>query len=323
MYDRGLWVLEQYGLTARTACRGRGVLLYETSDGWVSIKEYSGTKRKLEQQYELMSRIKEAGFPYLDCLRRNLEGELISYDKEENAYVLRDWYVGKECDTRSISDIERAVRKLAVLHKVMRGEIQNEYVRESLVHECDRHNAEIRKTRKFIQKKQKKNGFEVRLLNCAELFLRQGEQVVQELENSDYEILRKDSLNLGSICHGDYNQHNVLFNGNQIAITNFDKWNYDIQVADLYLFMRKILEKHNWDLSMGLGMLDTYQEVKPLSKAELNNLRIRLAYPWKFWKLCNFYSSTNKAWISGKNMEKLDQLQRQWKNWLYFLEKAF
>ena len=323
MYDRGLWVLEQYGLTARTACRGRGVLLYETSDGWVSIKEYSGTKRKLEQQYELMSRIKEAGFPYLDCLRRNLEGELISYDKEENAYVLRDWYVGKECDTRSISDIERAVRKLAVLHKVMRGEIQNEYVRESLVHECDRHNAEIRKTRKFIQKKQKKNGFEVRLLNCAELFLRQGEQVVQELENSDYEILRKESLNLGSICHGDYNQHNLLFNGNQIAITNFDKWNYDIQVADLYHFMRKILEKHNWDLSMGLGMLDTYQEVKPLSKAELNNLRIRLAYPWKFWKLCNFYSSTNKAWISGKNMEKLDQLQRQWKNWLYFLEKAF
>ena len=237
--------------------------------------------------------------------------------------MLRDWYVGKECDTRSISDIERAVRKLAVLHKVMRGEIQNEYVRESLVHECDRHNAEIRKTRKFIQKKQKKNGFEVRLLNCAELFLRQGEQVVQELENSDYEILRKESLNLGSICHGDYNQHNVLFNGNQIAITNFDKWNYDIQVADLYHFMRKILEKHNWDLSMGLGMLDTYQEVKPLSKAELNNLRIRLAYPWKFWKLCNFYSSTNKAWISGKNMEKLDQLQRQWKNWLYFLEKAF
>ena len=104
------------------------------------------------------------------------------------------------------------MRKLAVLHKVMRGEIQNEYVRESLVHECDRHNAEIRKTRKFIQKKQKKNGFEVRLLNCAELFLRQGEQVVQELENSDYEILRKESLNLGSICHGDYNQHNVLFN---------------------------------------------------------------------------------------------------------------
>ena len=323
MYDRGLWVLEQYGLTARTACRGRGVLLYETSDGWVSIKEYSGTKRKLEQQYELMRRIKEAGFPHLDCLRRNLEGELISYDREENGYVLRDWYVGKECDTRSISEIERAVRRLAELHTVMRGEVQEEYVRESLVHECDRHNAEIRKIRKFIQKKQKKNGFEVRLLNCADLFLQQGEQVLRELEHSGYEQLRAENLKRGSICHGDFNQHNVLFNGNQTAVTNFDKWNYDIQTADLCQFMRKILEKHNWDLDMGLGMLDTYQEVRPLSEAELANLKIRLAYPWKFWKLCNFYSSTNKAWISAKNMEKLDQLQRQRKEWITFLEKVF
>ena len=74
---------------------------------------------------------------------------------------------------------------------------------------------------------------------------------------------------------------------------------------------------------MGLGMLDTYQEVRPLSEAELVNLKIRLAYPWKFWKLCNFYSSTNKAWISAKNMEKLDQLQRQRKEWITFLEKVF
>ena len=43
MYDRGLWILEQYGLTAKTSSRGRGVLLYETEEGWVSIREYGGT----------------------------------------------------------------------------------------------------------------------------------------------------------------------------------------------------------------------------------------------------------------------------------------
>ena len=70
-------------------------------------------------------------------------------------------------------------------------------------------------------------------------------------------------------------------------------------------------------------MLETYQEVIPLSPEELENLRLRLAYPWKFWKLCNYYSSTNKVWISGKNMEKLEQLERQRGTWERFLEKAF
>ena len=323
MSDRGLWILEQYGLTPKTTCKGRGVLLYETQEGWVSIKEFGGTKQKLEQQYALMEKVKNSGFPYLDCLRRNLEGELLSCDREENAYVVRDWYTGKECDTRSITDIERAVEVLAGIHKVMQLEVKEEYVRESLIHECIRHNTEIRKTRKFIQKRQKKNAFEMKLLASMELFLRCGEEMVEELKNSDYEQLRADNLAAGSICHGDYNQHNLLFAGNRTIITNFDKWNYDIQTADLYHFMRKILEKHNWDIAIGVGMLETYQKVRALSSQELCDLRLRLSYPWKFWKLVNHYSNNNKVWISGKNVEKLEQLQQQYGNWQHFLKNAF
>lgn len=323
MYDRGLWILEQYGLTARTASRGRGVLLYETEEGWVSIREYGGTQKKLEQQCALMEKIRESGFPHMDCLRRNLEGDLISCDREGNGYVVRDWCRGRECDARSVTDIERAVRRLAGLHTVMHMEVNTEYVRESLICECRRHNAEIRKTWKFIQKKQRKNAFEVKLLSSMQPFLEQGEAAAEALQTSSYESLREKSLQRGSVCHGDYNQHNVLFCGNHMAVTNFGRWNFDLQTADLSHFMRKILEKHNWDLSMGTGILETYQQVRPLGREELENLKLRLAYPWKFWKLCNYYGSTNKIWISGKNMEKLEQLQRQWKSWLYFLEKAF
>ena len=40
MYDRGLGVLEQYGLTAETVLRGRGALICQTEEGWKSIREY-------------------------------------------------------------------------------------------------------------------------------------------------------------------------------------------------------------------------------------------------------------------------------------------
>ena len=62
---------------------------------------------------------------------------------------------------------------------------------------------QIGKTRKFIQKRQKKNAFEMKLLASMELFLRCGEEMVEELKNSDYEQLRADNLAAGSICHGD------------------------------------------------------------------------------------------------------------------------
>ena len=39
MYDRGLGVLEQYGLTAETVLRGRGALICQTEKGWKSIRE--------------------------------------------------------------------------------------------------------------------------------------------------------------------------------------------------------------------------------------------------------------------------------------------
>ena len=204
MYDRGLWILEQYGLTAKTSSRGRGVLLYETEEGWVSIREYGGTRKKLEQQYALMEKLRNAGFPRLDRLHRNQEGELISRDREENSYVLRDWCQGRECDTRSVSDIEQAVRRLAEMHKVMRMEAQEEYVRESLIHECARHNAEIRRTRKFIRRKQKKNVFEIRLLAAVPRFLEKGEEAEEALRHSGYEELREESLKAGTVCHGDY-----------------------------------------------------------------------------------------------------------------------
>ena len=50
MYDRGLSVLEQYGLEAGAVYRGRGALICETDKGLVLIKEFCGTPKKLEHR---------------------------------------------------------------------------------------------------------------------------------------------------------------------------------------------------------------------------------------------------------------------------------
>ena len=320
MYDNGVGVLSQYGLTAKTTCRGRGAMLCETETGWKSIQEFGGARNKLELQWQLQDQLVRSGAVQTDCPLRNEAGQLVSQGEDGLCYVVREWYPGKECDTRSLPDIRRAASAMARLHKAACLPLQKEYEKESLVSECTRHNAEIRKIRKYIAGKQKKNPFEKLLLDSANEFLEQGEVTAEKLKNSGYETLREQARQKGCICHGEFTQHNILFgSGGQDTVIHFDKWNFDLPAADLYQFMRKILEKHSWDLQTGAAILSAYEREQPLNDEERKNLGIRLAYPWKYWKLANHYYCGKKAWISQKDVEKLEQIKTQKKNWLNFI----
>ena len=52
LYDRGLSVLEQYGLGAKSSYRGRGALLCQTQIGLVLIREFTGSDKKLKKQQD-------------------------------------------------------------------------------------------------------------------------------------------------------------------------------------------------------------------------------------------------------------------------------
>lgn len=314
-------VLEQYGLTAAAVCKARGAMLCETKTGWKSIQEFGGAKNKLELQYIIQKQLAESQEIQTDCPLRNEEGELVSKGEDGLLYVVREWHPGKECDTRSLPDIRRAASAMARLHKAAHLPLAPEYEKESLISECTRHNAEIRKIRKYISGKQKKNTFEKMLMASAAEFLEQGEAAVEAMEHSGYEELRGQARLCGAVCHGEMNQHNLLLcSDGQDAVVHFDKWNFDIQTADLYQFMRKILEKHNWSLHVGEQILAAYESERPLGEKERKNLILRLAYPWKYWKLANHYFGGNKAWMPEKNIQKLEQIRAQKKNWMNFIK---
>ena len=159
--------------------------------------------------------------------------------------------------------------------------------------------------------KKKKNDFELEFLKHCNSFITQAEQVIQ-LQEKEFSLeQREKESSFYGICHGDFNQHNVIFTKEGVIILNYEKAIYGIQVSDLSNFMRKILEKHNWSLSLGLEMLETYQKVKPFKEQEMKQLYVRLAFPEKFWKIANHYYNQNKVWVCGRNLEKLKKLVKQ------------
>lgn len=323
MYDRGLSVLEQYGIEALSVRRGRGALICETREGTVLIKEFCGTPKKLEAQAALLKKTAAETGIFTDEILANQEGTYVSADSENVSYVVKRWQEGKECDTRCEEEILAAMETLARLHKAMQMPVQEHYVKESLYVEFSRHNRELRKIRKFISTKRRKNEFEQCFLESAAMFLADGEEAERRLAASAYEKLRQNNLERGCVCHGEYNQHNVLFlKKKQMAVTSFDRWNFDVQTGDICQFMRKILEKHEWNPGLGKKMLAAYEQERPLSSEEKENLKIRFLYPEKYWKLANHYYTRKKAWISQKNVEKIEKLTAQYENWRNFAEES-
>ena len=83
------------------------------------------------------------------------------------------------------------------------------------------------------------------------------------------------------------------------------------------------MEKNNWSQTLGDTLLCAYNEEKTLSENDYMQLYYRFAYPDKFWKIVNFYYNSGKAWIPGRNMEKLEKLLAQEKVKQEFLETIF
>ena len=103
----------------------------------------------------------------------------------------------------------------------------------------------------------------------------------------------------------------------------FEKCSPDRPIRDLYLLMRKLLEKSNWSVSLGRELLSAYEEKKPLSALDRIDLYYRLCYPEKFWKIVNFYYNNGKAWIPERNREKLEKLKEQEQAKQNFLDEVF
>ena len=280
-------------------------------------------KKSFSMQQQLLEKMKEQNC-LVDAYLRNREGVLVSRDKDSVPYTAQIWFEGRECDTRSENDILKSIRTLDTDPQDHAASCGNGLCGKEI---CRKNisgiNQEMKKIRRFIRKKGAVNSFEKDYLKSVEWFLQKGEEAAAMLETTDYKNLRQQSLQSGSICHGEYNQHNVLILGKNTAVTNFSHWSFDVQMADLYRFMRKILEKYSWDLHLAQKMLSAYDSVRPLSESEWQNLRVRFCYPEKYWKLANHYYTHNKAVISGKNVEKLRTLIHQKKQWEEFSKQCF
>ena len=314
MNDYGKSVLEQYELEFTNVRRGRGCLILDGAEGQTyRLAEYSGSRAHLELEQAILDDLWQDGNLLVERCIPNRAGCLYSLNREQTGYVLRYFAEGNECSTASQVDLCNAMKALAQFHLRMRKfrcgqSVQKEdFIGIPLYEEYGRHLRELHRVSAYLRRKKKKNHLERRMEETIQSVIKQGKEALEALEGTSYRQIYDQCVAEGRICHGRYHYHHVRFSEKGTVLTGLEHCCVQVQIVDIYQFLRKAMEKCGWSVSVGEQLLEAYETILPLSAEERQILACMLQFPEKYYKQVNYYYNTRKTWISAKSLEKLEK----------------
>lgn len=118
MYNREEEIIEQYEVEVKSTAKGRGALICDTDQGTILLKEFRGSKERAVFLHDILDFLAEEDF-LAETIMPAKDGEILVKDElTDITYILKNWYLGRECDVKDRDDILLAVRKLAQLHNL-------------------------------------------------------------------------------------------------------------------------------------------------------------------------------------------------------------
>lgn len=320
-------VFDQYGISVYRTVRGRGAFICETSDGMKLLRETAYSKEKYAKEDYVTGALYHSGYEAVDIFCKTLAGELFAEDEEKKKYYLKNWFEASECDVKSYHDVMEAVAGIAKVHlylnklQICPEELSFKIpAAENLKERFGRKYKEMRSINNYLRKKKKKTDFERKAWENMQGFLHEADSAMELLEQFDYTGFFQNALDRCVLVHGSCNHHNILTGKNYVAVVNFERAHINLQITDLYDFMRKVLEKYQWDIKLAYRMIDEYNRLKTIGEEELKLLAVLFGYPEKYFKIMNHYYTSSKAWIPDKDIEKLNVVVKQNEARLRFVE---
>lgn len=161
-----------------------------------------------------------------------------------------------------------------------------------------RRKKEITRVQSYIRRRKNKNALEQLIMKETPYFAEQADTAIGMLGEISGRLENQ-------VCHGDFHYHNLIYSPEENWICQSSRFHLGPQIMDFYLFLRKCMEKQNWDWGLAENLLTIYRQDCPVKSEELQFLYCLFLFPEKYWKQLNFYIQSNKAWMPEKNVVKL------------------
>ncbi len=309
-------LLDQYDICADYLKRGRGGILCHTNHGIYALAQTSLSEDRLCAVSQWTELLKSAHFSNVDQYILNKNGCFLSYDKYYETYALRKTFSGTECDIHSMNDVQTAAANLGIFHRTSKDiSFPSKNLRKytSIHKHYQQKYSEMKSISRYIRNKKNKGTFEY-------LFLEQTKDFWKQMETALHYLEMADPSHIGW-CHGAYNHHNILITGGFPATIHFEHFFYGYPILDLYYFLRKTLEKNNYNFAFCETVIQNYHQEFPLTSKDQKCLYGLLLFPEKFWKISNQYMGHKKHWVSPRYIDKLEEFVSSKELRALFLEK--
>ena len=320
MYNQTELILSQYEIEIREITKARGAFLCDTDKGMKLLVPFRGSKEKGMLLREFLAGLNSVGF-VVEEIELNKAQEAVTEDENlGERFILKSYMEGEEISTSRMEDMKAAVKVLALFHNAS-GQVELSMLqtmrREDVTESYKRHYRELIKARNYIRNRKKKSEFEKIYMKHFEHNRSSAERSLSLLEHLEGRNLRT------LLIHGDFNQHNVLCWKGEYRLAHFENFACNWAILDLANFLRKMLEKNEWNGTLGKELIHTYDKYCPLEDTECEALYSLLLFPEKFWKVTNHYMNSRKTWISEKDVEKLKKVIELEEKRLNFMENLF
>ena len=199
MAEKMAEVYGAYDLQINQVMRGRGAFVLRTDKGIFQIKPMDVNPSRLEAEYEFKESLAQLGFDSIDYCVKNVDGELYTCDRYGNPYVMRRFFLGRECNPQSYQDIVLGVRNLAKLHQVGRKAFEKieKDVHIRVTGDFKKRNQSLKRVNNYILRQKSKREFEMKYLKTFDYFYQQGNMCQREFEGLlQMERAREDARGL-------------------------------------------------------------------------------------------------------------------------------
>ena len=320
MYNQTEAILAQYEIEVKQTTKGRGSYICDTDKGKKVLLPFRGSPERGEALKQYLEGLSELGFE-TELIYVNREGKAVSEDGGTGEkFILKSLQEGSELDPSKPEDMKAASALLGKYHSLAK-QISTDIIPQifqetgiSVTETKQKHYRELIKIRNHIRTRKKKNEFERQFMeHCIPIT----ETALRSIQILEHLSPQKEAF---CICHGDYNQHNVLRKNGNWYMIHMESITYGLPVEDMANFLRKMMEKNHWDTALGRSLIQEYVKVSPLTEEEYDHLYALMLFPERFWKISNHYMNSHKAWVSQRDIDKLEKVIAQEKKRRDFVE---
>lgn len=284
----------------------------KTDRGFKRLVKVDWSEGRLFFIQSLFDHLGQSGFKTIPRFIRTIDEAAWVRTGSDSAVYLCDWVEGKPLKLTNPEELYQTTQTLAKLHSCLRtyeapagAECGDNRGRWPEI--WRQQSKQLQAYRQLAENAADPNPFDQFFLkNFTEL---QNQLLFARsfLEHSPYWEFVEVTAEPPFVCHNAFREANLLLTNKQkIQVFGFEKSVYDLRVYELGRFLQRVLIQVDWDLGVGMRVLDEYEEVWPLTPAERRIMLAQLWFPYLSWTFSQYY-------YTGGREIPADQLLRELK----------